>query len=674
MKTNSTELLTYPIGWFAALFASHADYKSLSLAEGGILLEEGKSVRNKILYLSIGSNVTVDHGIFWDVLAIPLEDGQIIRFGGVTKKQSGRAQKTLNRIIRRHIESFYQGLAPDLMQASRQARVLFSGQRYIRHAVAEQWLNHHRHLADGINRHDIQDFLPREALQNLNLIRPLLAQGHEHIAKMNERFVQQQLTQFQSFFDQIESNPLTHNQRRACILDEQNNLVLAGAGTGKTSTMMGRAGYLIKAGIARPEKILMLAFARKAAEEMDERIRSKLKINNLTVKTFHSLGKQIIAQVEGVVPAINKMAEDEQLRASFVDQQIQRLLQNDQYKSRFVGYFLKFSYPYQSAFNFNSLGEYNNYILENDIRTLQGELVKSYEECEIANLLFRQGIAYEYEANYQVNTSGPDYRVYQPDFYLPEYGIYIEHFAVNENNQTPPFIDQKSYLEGMAWKRALHQKHQTQLIETYSYQKQQGILSQSLEDKLRQAGVTFKPLAQDKLLDKLNQFGQVSGFSRLLADLLALFKAAYLTIKSLVSIANQHEDHERMQAAAFLFEPIYEAYQRHLHDTQTIDFEDMIGKAIEYVESGKYPSPYSYILVDEFQDISASRARLVKALLAQNPDNGLFCVGDDWQSIYRFTGSDVTITREFENYFGMTATSVLDKIFRFNSQIGAVAS
>ncbi|MGZ8915635.1 MAG: hypothetical protein ACXW1Z_21340 [Methylobacter sp.] len=91
MKTNSTELLTYPIGWFAALFASHADYKSLSLAEGGILLEEGKSVRNKILYLSIGSNVTVDHGIFWDVLAIPLEDGQIIRFGGVTKNsRAGR--------------------------------------------------------------------------------------------------------------------------------------------------------------------------------------------------------------------------------------------------------------------------------------------------------------------------------------------------------------------------------------------------------------------------------------------------------------------------------------------------------------------------------------------------------------------------------------------------------
>ena len=418
----------------------------------------------------------------------------------------------------------------------------------------------------------------------------------------------------------------------------------------------------------------MLAFARKAAEEMDGRIQTQLGINNLTAKTFHSLGKHIITKVEGVVPSINKMAEDERLRAHFVDEQIQRLLEDELYKSRLVTYFLRFCHPYKSAFNFKSLGEYNNYILENDLRTLQGELVKSYEECEIANCLFRQGIRYEYEANYPINTAGPDYRAYQPDFYLPEYGIYIEHFAVNEKNQTPPFIDQQSYLDGMAWKRALHQKHQTPLIETYSYLKHQGILTKALEDKLRQAGVKFKPLANNKLLIKLNQLGRVSEFSQLLAGVLALFKAACLTLKSLVALAKQHEDHERMQAAAFLFEPIYEVYQQHLRDTNTIDFEDMIVRAIEYVETGRYQSPYRHLLVDEFQDISASRARLVKALLAQNPDNSLFCVGDDWQSIYRFAGSDVSITKEFETHFGYTATSVLDKTFRFNNKIGAVAS
>ncbi|MEE9339101.1 MAG: helicase IV, partial [Methylococcaceae bacterium] len=222
-------------------------------------------------------------------------------------------------------------------------------------------------------------------------------------------------------------------------------------------------------------------------------------------------------------------------------------------------------------------GKYNEYILENEIRTLQGELVKSFEECEIANFLFRQGVTYEYEANYEIDTSGPDYRIYQPDFYLPEYGIYIEHFGVNENNQTPSFIDQQKYLEGMEWKRELHIKHQTKLIETYSYLKTQGILTISLSEKLIDAGVAFNPLPNNELLNTLNQLGEVSKFSQLLAKVLSLFKAAFLNIKSLVALAQQDEDHERMQAAAFLFEPVYEAYQQHLKETNTIDFEDMIG-------------------------------------------------------------------------------------------------
>jgi DNA helicase-4 len=624
--------------------------------------------------LAINPNVTVEQGFFWNALVIPLENGGALRFRGVNKKQSAQLQTALNQQCRSYIKTYFQRIVPDLQQAYRQARVSLSGQRYIRYAAAQQWFANYQHLAEGMKRHGIQDFLPPEAQQHLKTIQPLLTQGYGYIAKRNKAYVRQQLATFQLFFDQVESNPLTANQRAACVIDEQHNLVLAGAGTGKTSTMIGRAGYLITAGIASPESILMLAFARKAAEEMDQRIQSQLGITNLTAKTFHGLGKHIITKVEGMVPAINKMAEDERLRIHFVDEQIQRLLQDEQYKSRLVTYFLRFSHPYQSAFNFKSLGEYNNYILENDIRTLQGELVKSYEECEIANFLFRQGINYQYEANYQVNTAGPDYRAYQPDFYLPEYGIYIEHFAVNENDQTPPFIDQQNYLEGMAWKRALHQTHQTHLIETYSYLKHQGILTKSLEEKLRQAGVKFKPLANNELLTKLNQLGRVSEFSLLLAHVLSLFKAACLNLKSLVALARQHEDHERMQAAAFLFEPVYEVYQQHLRDTATIDFEDMISRAIEYVEDGRYQSPYRHLLVDEFQDISASRARLVKALLVQHPDNSLFCVGDDWQSIYRFTGSDVNLTKEFEQYFGHTTISVLDKTFRFNNKIGAVAS
>ena len=672
--TQTADTLTYRITHWAKLFASNSKYHAFETDNDNLVFLDSDNKKHQTNFLSITSGIVIKSGWFWNLLIIHQENGEVIRFGGVNKNQSKQLQFKLNSHIHSYIKNFYQQLEPALNQSVQEAKLLFSCHHYIRRSLAQQWLTTHQPIVLGLKRKDCRRYLKPDALQNYQQIQSLLEGGQKEIERLNQAFIDQQIMKFQNFFDQVETNPLTIQQRRACIIDEQHNLVLAGAGTGKTSTMVGRAGYLLTSGLAKPEEILMLAYARKAAEEMNERIKNKLSTENLTVKTFHSLGKHIITLVEGVVPLIDKMAEDPNLRTRFVDEQIQRLLQDDQFKSRLVTYFVRFTYPYKSQYDFKSLGEYNTYILENDIRTLQGELVKSYEECEIANFLYRQGVAYHYEANYQVNTSGPDYKVYQPDFYLPDYGIYIEHFAVNEKNQTPPFIDQKSYLEGMVWKRTLHQKYQTSLIETYSYLKQQGRLTDVLNEKLLEAGVKFNPVPANELLNNLKQLGRVSEFSQLMAQIFTLFKAANLNIKALVNLANEHEDRERMRAAAYLFEPIYEAYQQHLRDTSSIDFEDMIGRALEYVESGRYQSPYRYLLVDEFQDISATRARLLKALMAHQPESSLFCVGDDWQSIYRFSGSDVSLTNDFEEYFGATATNILDKTFRFNNKISEVAS
>lgn len=424
---SPTDIPNYQLSTWARWFASDNRFHSFTLTNDALLFYDNKRRKHAIELLRIDPLISVESGWLWDVLVIRQEDGKSIRFGGINKAQSTQIRLFFKRHISNYIKRFYQQFSPALKQAAQEARLLFSANRYIRHAVAEQWLNRHLWLTSGLKRHDCMRHIEPEAMPDYQHVLPLLENGIEQIATLNQRFVEQQTRLFQPFFDQVESNPLTESQRNACVIDEQHNLVLAGAGTGKTSTMIGRAGYLINAGLAKPEQILMLAFARKAADEMSERIQTKLGVPNLTVKTFHSLGKYIISQVEGVVPAINKMAEDDALRAAFVEQQIQRLLTDDRYRSRLLTYFLRFTYPYKSQFNFNSLGAYNAYILENDIRTLQGELVKSYEECEIANFLYRQGITYQYEANYQVNTSGPDYRVYQPDFYLPDYGIYIEH-------------------------------------------------------------------------------------------------------------------------------------------------------------------------------------------------------------------------------------------------------
>lgn len=489
-----------------------------------------------------------------------------------------------------------------------------------------------------------------------------------------EQHINQQLQRYGSLFDTVESSPLTDKQRLACIVDDNNNLVLAGAGTGKTSTVIGRVAYLVQSGLADPSEILLLAFANKAQQEMRERLQSRLGIDGVSVNTFHSLGLQILAAVEHGKPSISKYAEDASLKTYFVEQTFQKLQQDEVYRQQLLLYFEKWLFPEENPFEFQSYGDYINYMNDNEIRTLKNEKVRSFAECQIANYLFKNGIEYQYEAKYKIDTRTPEFRAYQPDFYLPEYDIYIEHFGIDRQSNTAPYVDREKYLQAMRWKRALHAEQHTQLIETFHYEQQEQILLTELEKKLKKVGVVFEPLPADSVLETLREFGAITAFSRLLSDLLSQYKNAHLTDEELAKKIIQAKKPDQMKAAMALLKPIVEAYQQALVSEGAIDFDDMIGLAYNYVRDGLYQSRWKYILIDEYQDISLPRAKLVKALRDQRPDASLFCVGDDWQSIYRFTGSDIHLTSEFQTFFGYTQITKLDKTFRFNSSINEIAS
>ncbi|NQY27560.1 MAG: UvrD-helicase domain-containing protein [Piscirickettsiaceae bacterium] len=672
--SSETAVFSYRISLFARVFAKHISYPRLEIYQDKLSFMGRFKSQHDIQLISLGKNIEIVDGYFWSTITIELAQGQKIKFGGIGKKDTSSIVSTIQQYSYRQQKHYIKQFQSEFKQAYQDVATIIHQGSYIRQPQVEAWFDRYQHLKTPVSHPNINELIEPDYLPYIASLQQLFEQGPSVFAAYNDKFVNTQLAQFKDLFDHIESQPLTQNQREACVKNDKYNLVLAGAGTGKTSTMIGRAAYLIKANIAEPSQILMLAYGNDAAKEMSERIKAKLNIEGFTVKTFHSLGKHIITQVEGTVPSINKMAEDARLKDKFVDDQFNTLLKNTDYLSLAIKYFIRFPHAYKSQFNFKTLGAYNKYIRENEMRTLQGELVKSYEECEIANFLFEHGIAYHYEANYQVNTSGPDFRKYQPDFYLPEHGIYIEHFAVDENNHTPIFIDEEKYLDGMAWKRELHKKHNTPLIETYSYQKRQGVLLKQLKAKLLKHNVDLDPLPNEAILATLNEFGKVSAFSRLLSQLLGLLKSSFLSIADLAHKSAQHDDHERTLAALKLFEPIYNAYQQHLTETNTIDFDDMIIKSISYIKSKQYQSNFTHILVDEFQDISASRAQMIKALQNQQADNSLFCVGDDWQAIYQFTGSDVSITKQFEDHFGPAATTTLDTTFRFNNKIADVAS
>ena len=412
-------------------------------------------------------------------------------------------------------------------------------------------------------------------------------------------------------------------------------------------------------------------------KEMEERVRRRLgaeESNGLTVRTFHSLGMAIIGAVEGKRPALAKVAEDDKALFDLLKRIIADLLVDPKFATIMLTWFQDHFAPYKSEHEFRTQGEYWDYIRANEIRSLKGDKVRSFEECEIANFLWVNGVPYEYEHSYEHDTATSERRQYQPDFYLPDARIYIEHFALNHSGGTPPFIHQEEYLRSMDWKRRLHAEHGTALIETFSHEKATGKLIENLAAKLASHGVALSPIPPAKVFAVLEEQGRVDPFTRLVATFLNHYKGAQLSAEEVARQAADAPDRPRAEAFLAVFGAIFERYQNSLADRRQIDFHDMINRATEHVESGRYRSGFGYILVDEFQDISPGRARLLKALLDQSPTAQLFAVGDDWQAIYRFAGSDIAIMRKFRERFGATERIDLETTFRCADRIAGVAT
>ncbi|MFG6546482.1 MAG: UvrD-helicase domain-containing protein [Cognatishimia activa] len=474
-----------------------------------------------------------------------------------------------------------------------------------------------------------------------------------------ERYVASQLELWSDFFDSFESNPLTPEQRLSIIVDEDATLVLAGAGSGKTSVITAKAGYLIKVGLRKPHEVLLLAFARDAAAEMSERIKDRCG-EPVEARTFHALAYDIIGQVEGGKPALAAHATDDKAFLALIrDILVELALKVSEASKAILGWFTSARLEAKSEWDFQRKHDFYTYLEKEDLRTLQGEKVKSYEELLIANWLYENGVEYEYEPDYEVDTSSPTRRNYCPDFRLTESGVYLEHFGVRKQSGqggqevlvTAPWVDRDEYLEGMAWKRQVHQENGTILLETYSYENSEGRLLDALAEKIAPF-VTLKPRPREELFDRVMQMNQVDGFVQLLGNFLRNFKSGGYAYEDCERKAQSAKLGKRAAAFLSVFRPVYEAYQDRLGTR--IDFEDMVLRAANYVETGQYKSPFRHILVDEFQDISRSRARLVKGLLGQHSDARLFAVGDDWQSIYRFAGSDIHLMRNFGEEFGGT--------------------
>lgn len=507
----------------------------------------------------------------------------------------------------------------------------------------------------------------------------------------NKKFIVEELKLFSKLFDNVENRKLDIQQRTAIVKDEDNNLIIAGAGSGKTTTIVGKVNYILEKKLAKPDEILLISFTNESASTLASRI------NNIDIeaKTFHKFGIDVITAVENKKPSIFDSAQFEGIIKKF----FKELTKKPDYLEKVTIFFINYLKPVVDDSNFNNQGEhiqflkdnnYRSFQLDSDKKTFRMEIVKSIQECQIANFLFFNGIDYKYEAPYEEDTATPEFRRWKPDFTLTQNGkkIYYEHFGIDRNNNIPKFFVKENqtyeqaktiYNNKIKWARETNANFKTTLMESYSYEMSEGILFENLENNLKAHGFVLTPKSPEEIWKIINEATKddVKQIIKLFLTFINLLKSNNYSIADIAiknkSVSNDF-NRKRNEILIEIIAPIYDKYQAYLLDNQEIDFSDMINKAATYICNQKFKKKYKYIVVDEFQDISISRYQLIKALKEVYPWCKTFCVGDDWQSIYRFSGSDITLFKEFEKYFGFTLKSKIETTYRFKKPLIDISS
>jgi len=572
---------------------------------------------------------------------------------------------------------------------NKSSKDLFSDSHYVSFSELET-------IRDSIRRVDslVNTILPKYS-KHLNDEEKAFIKRRENLdeerKRHNSEFIQKELSANKTYFDTVlGSYPLDPQQRDSIVKLEDNCLVIASAGSGKTSTILGKAKYLVEKRKIDPSKILLITYTRKAANELHER----MKIEGMTCSTFHALAYNIIAQVTGQAPSIcdadtplnvfHKLIETNHsflhaINNYIINQQSLMGLEHD-YMDAFSYFEDRKKYGIQALFP-----DMDNKII----------FTRSEEEKRLVSILTRLGVPFRYENLYQIDTRTPERRQYKPDFtiyYQDASGqwrwLYLEHFAIDAMGNVPRWFGEgtrggwrvanQRYNEGITWKRNTHRQYGTILIETKSADFWDGTVETKLREQLTRYGVPIKERTDEELYDllvKRNKKVEKSVYT-LILSFITLMKANEKTIDGLLSDLDKGVSKDDMLGGdqrnriilTEVIKPFFDEYERVLNTKYEIDFTDAIIQATELCRKGLWKK-YEYILVDEFQDISVDRYKFLQALRSESPKTKLFCVGDDWQSIFRFAGSDMSLVYDFEKYFGFTEQCKIETTYRFHQPL-----
>ena len=508
---------------------------------------------------------------------------------------------------------------------------------------------------------------------------------HNLVKRHNEKYINNQLERYSKFFDSCLAYPLDAQQRRSIMSEEDNCLVVSSAGSGKTSSIVGKVKYLTDIKKVDPERILLISYTNKAAAELTDR----MGIAGLRGYTFHKLALDLIGQVTKQKPSICENTD-----ALFVGI-YRQLLKDEDFRKSVFRYFI--DYQDDEADWEKRKNERRQDLAAQKVTRLKAMLpdmdgndiyVKSVQEQKLCFVLSSLGVKFRYEEQYEHKVADETHSQYKPDFsiYYESHGqtkrIYLEHFAVDEHSLVPTwFATEKGltyeeanqqYNDGITWKKYLHEKYGTKLLYTSSADFHYFDIKDKLKQMLTDAGVKCKEKTIEELYAMILPEGskREKAFIRLAVTFATLLKSS---CKSLNGILAKNDDERTDFIIRNIFKPVYDSYQEELHKRGQIDFTDAILTATELCKQ-YHPVQYDYIIVDEFQDISVDRYQFLLALRAGNPPAKLYCVGDDWQSIYRFSGSDMALFNSFEEFFGPTDINKIETTYRFGEPLVGYSS
>lgn len=550
----------------------------------------------------------------------------------------------------------------------------------------------------------LYDYLDKNTCEYKNILK-IINDKNKLLRKHNRKYVDNKLIKYKPYFDNMFNDInkniiLDKSQREAIICDEDNLLVLSGAGSGKTTTISAKVKYLIDIKNVKPDKICVITFTKKAKEELDYKI-NKLFNANVDIYTFHSLGLKIIkyyyknkdidiidekGQYKIICDYIkNNLFKNKEKFNLFFEAFKNKTSFSEEYKL-FDNYYDYHNYMYKRKY-INSNTTMDNYIKEqtkrrrNYFRTLNGEYCKSKEEVDIANFLYLNNINYQYEKSYK---KLDNLKIYKPDFYIEQNNNYnyIEHFGIDKINETNNHYTKEeltNYLKNMKLKESYHKKEKIEDLFIITYSKELGKKNylSVLKDSLIKKGYVLSKKDNDLVYERLKDTSEdryINNFvNRIVIPFISYFKRSNYKLEEFMKIKT---DNDFLNKQISVISDIYLNYESKLREKNLIDFEDMINisyKVMPYVKEKNLGVDYKYIIIDEYQDVSMQRFNLTKRI-EELFKSKIIAFGDDYQTIFGFSGSRIDLMTEFKNYLTDAKQIPIPNVYRNSQELIDVAT